>query len=53
MPADLLEIGELADLHTVAPDLPAKPPGTKRWAFPVILDKANVMQRHVDANRFQ
>src|SRR5215470_9483569 len=26
-PADLLKVSELADLHTVEPNLPAKPPG--------------------------
>ncbi len=50
MPADLLEIGELADLHPVAPDLPAQTPGAQRRAFPVILDKADVVQIGVDAD---
>src|SRR3546814_2691865 len=27
--ADLLEVGELADLHAVAPDLPAEAPGAR------------------------
>ena len=51
--ADLLEIGELADLHAVAPDLPAQTPGTQRRAFPIILDKADVVQGGVDADRGQ
>ena len=46
----LLEIGELADLHAVAPAFPAKTPGAERGAFPVILDKAHVMQRQIDAD---
>ena len=50
MPADLLEIGELAHLHPVAPNLPSKAPSAKGRAFPVILDKADVMQGHVDAD---
>ena len=51
--ADLLEIGELADLHAVAPDLPAEPPGAERRAFPVVLDEADVVQVHVDADGFE
>src|SRR5690606_35978830 len=38
-PADLLEEGELTDLHPVAPDFPAEPPGAERRAFPVIFNK--------------
>ncbi|OIQ65402.1 hypothetical protein GALL_530390 [mine drainage metagenome] len=48
--ADLLEIGELADFHAIAPNLPAQAPGAQRRAFPVILDKADVVQAGVDAN---
>ena len=48
--ADLLEIGELTDLHAVAPDLPAQTPGPQRRALPVIFDKADVMQAGVDAD---
>ena len=50
MAANLLEIGELADLHAITPDLPAKPPRAKSGAFPVILNKADVVQVHVDAD---
>jgi hypothetical protein len=50
MAADLLEIGELRDLHPVAPDLPAQAPGAQRGAFPVILDEADVVDVHVDAD---
>ena len=48
--ADLLEVGELADLHAVAPDLPAEAPGAERRALPVVLDEADVVQLHVDAD---
>ena len=49
--ADLLEIGELADFHAVEPDLPAEPPGAQGRAFPIVLDKADVVARRVDAER--
>ena len=51
--AHLLEVGELRDLHAVAPDFPAQPPGTQGRALPVILDEADVVQRRVDADRLQ
>ena len=51
--ADLLEIGELSHLHAVAPDLPAQAPGAQRRAFPIVLDKADVVQVWVDADGFQ
>ena len=41
--ADLLEISELRDFHTVQPYLPADPPGTERGRLPVILHKADIM----------
>src|SRR6266404_970959 len=47
-PADLLEIGELADLHTVEPNLPAETPGAQSRAFPIVLHKADVVQRWID-----
>jgi len=46
--ADLLEIGELRDLHAVAPDFPAQTPGAQRRALPVVLDEAQVVQGGVD-----
>ncbi len=49
--ADLLEIGELADLHAIDPDLPAEAPGAQGRAFPIILDKADVVPGGVDADR--
>ena len=39
----LLEVRKLRDLHAIEPDLPAKAPGAKGRALPVILDKADVM----------
>ena len=53
MPAHLLEIGELAHLHAVAPHLPAKPPGAERRAFPIVLHEADIMHGHVDADGFE
>ena len=53
VPANLLEVGELADFHAIAPDFPAQPPSAQCRAFPVIFDKANVVEIHVDPNRFQ
>ena len=50
---DLLEIGELRDLHAVAPAFPAEPPGAERRALPVVLDKADVVDRRVDADDLQ
>ena len=49
----LLEVGELCDLHTVKPDLPAKPPGAGRRVFPVVLDKADIMLRRIDTEHLQ
>ena len=40
---DLLEIGELADFHAVAPAFPAQPPGAEGRTFPIVLDKADVV----------
>jgi hypothetical protein len=48
---NLLEIGELGDLHAVAPALPAEPPGAERRTFPVVLDEPDVMQRGIDSDR--
>src|SRR6185437_924879 len=49
--ADLLKIGELADLHAVEPDLPAEAPGADRRALPIVLDEADVVPPGVDAER--
>ena len=47
---DLLEIRKLADFHPVAPDFPAKTPSTQRGTFPIILDKADIVHRCIDAD---
>ncbi len=47
---NLLEISKLRDFHPVAPDLPTQTPRAQSWAFPVVFNKANVVQTHVDAN---
>ena len=49
--ADLLEIGELRDLHAVEPDFPAQAPGAERRRFPVVLDEADVVLARIDAER--
>src|SRR6516165_10254207 len=49
-PANLLEVGELADLHAIKPDLPTEPPRPQSGALPVIFDKADIVQRGVDAD---
>ncbi len=50
---DLLEVGELADFHAVAPAFPAEAPRAQRRALPVVLDKADVVQRRIDADGVQ
>ena len=51
--ADLLEVGELADLRAVAPHFPAQPPGAERRALPIVLDETDVVQGGVDADRLE
>ena len=51
--AHLLEVRELGDLHAVQPDLPAKAPGAKRGALPVVLYEANIVISRIDADRFE
>src|SRR4030095_10569608 len=51
--AGWLEIGKLRNLLTVKPHFPAQAPGPESRAFPVILDKANVMLARVNPNRFE
>ena len=53
MPTNLLEIGKLRYFHAIAPDLPTKSPCAKGWAFPIILNKANIMKIHVDTDGIQ
>ena len=52
-PPGLLEVGELGDLETVEPDLPAQAPGAERRRGPVVLDESDVMRVHVDAERLE
>ena len=47
---DLLEVGELRNLHAVAPALPAETPGAERRALPVVLDEADVVDLGIDAD---
>src|SRR5581483_11812043 len=49
--AHLLEIGELAHLHAVEPDLPAEPGGAEGRTLPIILDEADVVEAGIDADR--
>ena len=51
--ADLLEIGELRHFHAVQPDFPAETPGAQRRVFPVVFNKADVMNGGIDAQLFQ
>ena len=52
-PAELLEVGELRDLHPVAPDLPAEPPRADGRLLPVVLDEADVVLLGVEPDRAQ
>ena len=51
--AELLEVGELRDLHPVAPHLPAEPPGTDGRLLPVVLDEPDVVLVGVEPDRAQ
>jgi len=51
--ADLLEVGKLANLHSVEPHLPAKSPCAERWALPVVLDEADIVVLWLDADGAQ
>jgi len=51
--ADLLEVGELRDLHRIAPDLPAEAPGAEGRLLPVVLDEPDVVLAEVDSERGQ
>ncbi len=41
--ADLLKIGELRNLHSVAAHFPAESPSAERRAFPIVLDEFDIM----------
>src|SRR5262249_58045692 len=47
--ADLLEVGELGDLHAVQPHFPAEAPGAERRRLPVVLDEAHVVLLKLEA----
>jgi hypothetical protein len=47
--ADLLEIGELRDFHAVQPDFPTQAPSAQGRRFPVVLDKADVVDERIEA----
>src|SRR5690606_17830588 len=49
----LLEIGELCHLHAVQPHLPTKPPGPEGGGLPVVLHKADIVDRRIDAEQPQ
>ncbi len=51
--AHLLKVGELGDLHTVQPDLPAEAPSTESRRLPVVLDKTDIVPRRANAEAFQ
>ena len=51
--ADLLEVGELRDLHAIEPHLPAQAPGAERGVFPVVFHKAHVVFLQVKTQRAQ
>ena len=51
--ANLLEIGELRHFHAIAPNFPAKAPRTQGRGFPVVLNKADVMQTKIDTDRLK
>src|SRR5207245_564028 len=51
--AGLLEIRVLRDLHAVAPDFPAQAPRSQGRRLPVVLDKANIVARGIEADRAQ
>ena len=51
--ANLLEIGELRDFHSITPDFPSQSPRAKRRTFPVVFNESNVMQSCIDSHRAQ
>ena len=51
--ADLLEVGELRDLHAVEQHLPADAPGAERRRLPVVFLEPDVVLARVDAARLE
>ena len=49
----LLEVGELRDLHSVEPHLPAEAPGAERRGFPIVFDEAHVVPGEIETERAQ
>ena len=49
--ANLLEIGKLANLHTIAPDFPAQSPGAQGRAFPIVLNKPDIVLQWINPKR--
>ena len=47
---DLLEVGELRNLHAIQPDFPAQAPGAEGRRFPVVLDETDVVHQWVEAH---
>ncbi len=50
VPTYLLEIGELRHFHAITPDFPTQTPCAQCRAFPVIFDKTDVVQGHINAD---
>src|SRR5690606_16624686 len=48
--AHLLEIRKLRHFHTVEPNLPTKPPRSKRWRLPVVFDKTHIMYQWINTD---
>jgi hypothetical protein len=52
-PANLLEVGELRDLHAVQPHFPPQAPGAQRLDSPIVLDETDVVVLEVEAQGFE
>ena len=51
--SDLLEVGELRDLHAVEPYLPAESPCAECRVLPVVLDETHVVLREIEAQHLE
>ncbi|MNC51438.1 hypothetical protein D3C75_1007300 [compost metagenome] len=51
--AHLLEIRKLCNFHTVQPYFPAEARAAQRRILPVVLDKTDIMQKRIYAQRLQ
>src|SRR5262249_10872146 len=45
---DLLEVGELGDLHPIQPHFPTEPPSSERGVLPIVLDESDVVLLEVE-----